>query len=410
MGDIRTIRLDCGMPLLVEPNAGVRSAGLSWLFQGGSASDPEGRLGLCAMLHELLLRGSRSLDSRAQADAFDRLGVNRSTDALTRHYRVAATLVGDRLLEALPLIVGMVREPAFAEGSVGPVRELCLQSIESLADDPQERCVLGAKARHHPEPINRSGYGTPEGLAAITRDDLAAHWSACAVPEGSVLAVAGAVDPDAVAQRLNELLDGWRGRRDEPALGATPARGYAHEADESNQVQIVLVHDAPPEAHEDAILERTVVSVLSGGMSGRLFSEVREKRGLCYAVSCAYRADRDRGTVTAYVGTTPDRAEESLRVLRAELERVHEASGRITPEEFERAKVGMKSRLVFSGESTSARAGAMAGDWTRLGRARTLEDVASEIDAVTLDRVNDYLSRRRLGTLTIQTVGPRALG
>lgn len=410
MSDIRTIELACGMPLLVEPNTGVRSAGLTWLFRGGSASDPGDRLGLCAMLHELLLRGSRSHDSRAQADAFDRLGANRSTDALTRHYRVGLSLVGERLLETLPLLVEMVREPAFGERSIGPVRELCLQSIESLADDPQERCVLGAKARHHPEPINRSGYGTPEGLASVTREDLVRHWGACAVPKGSVLSVAGAVDADALADRLNELLDGWSGTSVEPELGPAPSRGYAHETDETNQVQIVVVHDGPPEGHADAVLERVVVSVLSGGMSGRLFSEVREKRGLCYAVSCAYRADHDRGTVTAYVGTTPDRAEESLRVLRAELDRVHEASGRITPEEFERAKVGMKSRLVFSGESTSARASAMAGDWVRLGRARTLEDVASEIDAVTLDRVNEYLGRRSLGTLTIQTVGPKALG
>jgi len=409
MGEIRVFELACGMPLVVEQSRAVRSAGLTWLLPGGSGADPADRLGLCAMLHELLLRGSATLGSREQADAFDRLGASRSTDALMRHYRLGMTVLGDRLLDALPLLVEMVRSPAFGEASIEPVRELCLQSLASLADDPQERCVLAARSRHHPEPINRSGYGTEDGLASVTREDLTRAWARCAVPVGSVLAVSGAVDAEAVARRLDELLNAWTGSWQEPALGAPAPRGYAHELDESNQVQIVLVHDGPAEPNPDSALERAVCSVLSGGMSGRLFTEVREKRGLCYAVSCGYRSDRDRGTVTAYVGTTPERAEESLRVLRDELERIGTEAGSVTAEELDRALVGMKSRVVFSGESTSARAAAMAGDWVRLGRARSLTEIAGEIDAINLDRVHDYLARRTLGTTTIQTLGPKAL-
>src|ERR1043165_6716293 len=120
-------------------------------------------------------------------------------------------------------------------------------------------------------------------------------------------------------------------------------------------------------------------------MSGRLFTEVREKRGLCYSVSASYRGDRDYGVVMGYVGTTPERAQESLNVLFAELERIQTPAGKVEKDEFDRAKIGMKSRLVFSGESTGARAGALAGDWHRLGRARTLEEMAAEIDKVTLE-------------------------
>jgi predicted Zn-dependent peptidase len=156
-------------------------------------------------------------------------------------------------------------------------------------------------------------------------------------------------------------------------------------------------------------MEKIVVQVLSGGMAGRLFSEVREKRGLCYAVSAGYRGEREFGTVTAYVGTTPERADEALRVLRAELDRINSPEGRITQDEFERAVIGMKSSLIFSGESTSARAAALATDQRRLGHPRTLEDVARQIDDVTLDRVHAYLARRGLGRMTIQTLGPKAL-
>src|SRR6185503_155644 len=107
--------------------------------------------------------------------------------------------------------------------------------------------------------------------------------------------------------------------------------------------------------------------------------------------------------------STPERAQESLDVLHAELERINTPDGRITPDEFWRAVVGMKSRLVFSGESTSARAGSLAADYHRLGRARSLDEMAGEIDRVTLDQVNAYLAGRELGRLTVQTLGPAAL-
>ncbi len=215
---------------------------------------------------------------------------------------------------------------------------------------------------------------------------------------------------------LEALLEGWTGRAVEPATAGSPVRGYAHETDQSNQVQIIVMHDAPVDGPErdgvesrDALLERVVTAVLSGGMSGRLFTEVREKRGLCYAVQAGYRGDRTYGTVSAYVGTTPERAQESLDVLLAELDRINTPAGRVTPEEFQRALVGFKSGLVFSGESTSARASALAGDTRRLGRARSLGEIADRLDSITLDEVNAYLARRTLGTLTIQTLGPAAL-
>src|SRR5690606_595426 len=99
----------------------------------------------------------------------------------------------------------------------------------------------------------------------------------------------------------------------------------------------------------------------------------------------SYAADARYGRGLAYVGTTPQRAQESLDVLRAELERVNTPEGRVDESEFARAVVGMKSRLVMSGESTSARASALVRDWRKLGRARTLAEMARAVDAVTLD-------------------------
>lgn len=397
------------MPLIVEPMSGVRSAAMCWLLPAGSAYDPADKEGMSTLWSELLLRGAGPRSSREHADAADRLGASRATELGTYTMRVGSTMLGERFLDTLPLIVDMVMRPRIEADAIEPCRDLALQSLASLKDDPQERAMLTARSRHHAPPFNRSGLGTEDGLNALSQEDLANGWSDVAKPACSIFAAAGAVDPDAIERALNDLLADWSGSTEEPKSSAQPARGYAHEEDESNQVQIILAHDAPPETAPQCVLERLAVSVLSGGMSGRLFSEVREKRGLCYSVSAGYRADRDYGVVTAYVGTTPERAQESLDVLVGELNRLNDSAGEVTPEEFKRAKVGMKSGLVFSGESTGSRAVALASDQRKLGRARSLEELAREIDAVTLEQLNAYLRTRTMGKVTIQTLGPREL-
>jgi predicted Zn-dependent peptidase len=399
-------RMESGLELVVEPVEGVRSAAVMWLIPAGSATDESDRLGRSEVMSELLMRGSEGLDSRAQADAFDLVGATRGAESGSRFMRVSAVCLGERVGDVLGLLAEMVLRPRVDEDGVEAAKELARAGLESLKDDPQERAMLAARGRHYPSPWDRSGLGTSEGIESLEAAGLRSGWRARCVPGGSILAVAGAVDAGVVRACVGRVLAGWHGRAGAVEATGSAARGYGHEEDESAQVQVVVVHDAPAEPHADSVLERYVVQILSGGMSGRLFSEVREKRGLCYSVSAGYRSEREFGAVTAYVGTTPERAQESLDVLMAELDRI---GAGVTAEEFERARTGLLSRVVFSGESTSARAGALAADVYAFGRARTLEEVRQRLAAVTLGDVNEYLRRRRMGRVTVQTVGKAAL-
>lgn len=408
MSSIAMQSLENGLAVAVERVPSVRSASVCWLVPAGSGHEPENLEGLGPMWSELLLRGAANLTSREQADAFERLGAGRRVSQRTRYMTLSFTMLAERLREAMPLIVDTVRRPRMEAEAVEPVRDLAMQSLASLSDDPQQRAQILAKRHHYPDPINRSGYGTEAGLRAITREELVQEWQRLARPRGSILTVAGNVEPEAVFLQLESLLGDWRGDAAELPQDPRGERGMHHEHDDSAQVHIVVMHDAPPESGGESMLERAATAVLSGGMSGRLFSEVREKRGLCYSVHATYGAGRAYGTVSAYVGTTPQRAQESLEVLLNELRAIR-SSRPVEPEEFQRAVVGMKSRLVFSGESMAARAAAMASDIERLGRARTLDEIASEVDLVTLDGVNAYLRGRELGPITIQTVGPEPL-
>lgn len=409
MPTIETTQLQCGATLVSERMSGVRSAGLTWLVACGSSRDPEDRQGLCAMHAEMLLRGAGSLDSRAQADAFDRLGVDRSSRVETFTTSVRATMLGERMDEALGLLASMVVEPRMDASQVEPVRALCVSAIQAMADEPQERVMVNLRRAHAPAPINRSEHGTLEGVGAVEGDRLLETWRERAMPRGSIIAVAGEVDAARVADRLDGLLEGWSGSSGEVSAGGTSERGYHHEEEKTDQIHIALAHDSPAEGSDEAWLERVGTAVLSGGMSGRLFTELRERRSLCYTVWASFGADRTYGRTVAYSGTTPERAQETLDLLIGELSAVGKGDRAVTPEELERAKVGMKSRLVFAGESSSARATALAHDMRKIGRARGLDEMARRIDGVTLGALNEYLGARDLGRMTVATVGPRRL-
>ncbi len=410
MDRISAATLASGATLITENIPGMKSVGLTWLVPVGVAREPMDRLGSSAMWSELLLRGSTDLDSRRQADAFDALGASRGTKSETFFQSISATLLGAHLEEALPLITDMVLRPRMDDESIEPSRDLCIQSIESLADDPQGRVMHILREKHAAPPINRSSLGTVEGLRAINAVELRADWRRLALPGGSIFAIAGDVDHTQAADWLNTLLRNWSGVASTVEWSdASRVRGVHHEHDDTNQVHIAIAHDAPAEPSPDSWPERLVTAVLSGGMSGRLFTEVREKRSLCYSVWASYGTDARYGRTIAYVGTTPERAQESIDVLMHELRKINTPQGRITEDEFRRAVAGMKSRLVFSGESTGARASALAHDWHKLGGARSLDELAAAVDALTLSAVNDYLARRSLGDITCVSLGPAPL-
>jgi predicted Zn-dependent peptidase len=403
MSRIVTGQLDCGAALVVEPIPSVASAALNWLLPVGAATDPPDGDGMSAMLSELVFRGAGNLDSRGHSDALDRLGVQRSSQVLTHHLRLTATLVGDRLHDALPLLTDMVVEPALPAGALDAVRSLCLQSLDGLDDDPQHLVMLRLREHHLPPPFHRHGYGDRAVLQRCAIEPLRASWAQRCRPGGSILAAAGALDPDALAGQLNELLAGWSGSATPSREWGAPPRGRTHTAQDTAQMHLGIAYDAPREADPTSMHERLAVAVLGGSSSARLFTEVRQKRSLCYSIGASYGAGRDYGVVTLYAGTTPQRAQETLDVCAAEIRRLREG---VAADELDRAATGLKSRLIMQGESTAARAAAIGSDYFRLGRARTLDELAREIDAVTPDALDAYLRTRELGDLTIASVGP----
>ena len=406
MGLIHQHRLKNGLWFVAEPIEAARSVAMSLLLRAGVAGEPNGQQGAATMLAEMICRGAGDCDARAHSEALDHLGVLRDSGAQTVHLRIGATMIGQLLADALPLIVDMVRRPQLDQSALEPSRALAIQGLEALQDEPQQKVMLELRSRHFPKPFDRWPLGRREDLQEMTLQQIHSYFQQGFVPDGAVLGVAGCFDWPSLRDQVQELLGDWEGSVPEPTATASPLRGYEHQQAKSTQVHIGLAYDALPENDPASMVQRAAVAVLAGGMSGRLFTEVREKRGLCYAVGARYMADKHRGAVLSYAGTTTPRAQETLSVLKAELHRLAEG---VEPGEFDRAIVGMKSRLVMQGESTGARAAAIAGDQYIFGRPRSLDELAKQIDAITLDHLNQFVADHPPPEMTIVTIGPSEL-
>ena len=387
----RRFTLPCGLPVVIEPMPSCASVAVSWLLPLGDSGDDVSRQGEAAILSELALRGCGDLDSRGFSDALDRLGVQRSLSNGNRHLRLGATMLGDRLNDALPLLVDLIRRPRLPADALDAVRSLCLQSLESLEDEPQRLAMLRLAERHQPSPFNRTGFGDAEGLRAIRIDHLRTRWARDVRPGGSILAIAGRVDPDAIEHRLSELLEGWHGAAPEPSELAPPARGTIRIPQDSAQVHLGLALDAPPARDRDAMAWSLAIRILGGGSSSRLFVELREKRGLCYSVAASAAMGRDRGIVSIYAGSTPQRIAESRSLI---LDGLAGMSNGIDEAEFRRASVALRRSLLAQSESTTSRAAQLASDVDRLGKPRSLADVAREAAEVDLDRLRAFTRDR----------------
>jgi predicted Zn-dependent peptidase len=233
-----------------------------------------------------------------------------------------------------------------------------------------------------------------------------AHYDSRFRPNEAVLAVAGNFDWPRLRDQVERLFTDWTKGANAPLRVGTPAARSEHLPKETQQTQIALAFPAASIRDPGYYAARGAVGVLSGGMSARLFTEVREKRGLCYSVYASHETHRDRGAVVGYAGTRAERAQETLDVMLGEFRRLAEG---VTPDEIDRVKAGLKSALIMRQESTSARAGAMAADWYLLGRVRSFDEVQKAIDGLTPKMVKDDLAENPPANPTVVTLGPSPL-
>lgn len=395
-----------GLTLLAEQMPAMQSAAMTLLLPAGASTDPVDRSGSATVLSDLVLRGAGERNSRQLTEYLDSLGLQRSNSVGIHHSRFGCAAVAPKVIEGFPVYADIVRRPHLPKDGFEAARDLALQSLAGIEDDPRQKLMIKLREWHFPSPYGRNTMGKEEDLEKLTPELVKADWQQRYHARDAILSVAGNVDFGRLREEVERHFGSWNGQP-VPKFETMPPPGRVHhEQQKSEQTHIGIAYPSVPETDPDYYTMRLAIEVLSGGMSGRLFTEVREKRGLCYSVWAGYSSLKGSGSILGYAGTSNDRAQDTLDQFFAEIHRLREG---VTSAELERAKTGLKASTIMQGESTSARAGAIAHDYFMRGRIRTLEEIKDAIDGVTVDRVNAYLKANEPGPFTVVTVGPKEL-
>lgn len=394
-----------GLRVVVEPMPWLATVSTVLLLPMGSANDPDDAVGTAAIASEWLQRGAGALDARAYADALDALGVRRGGGVGRETLSLSAGFLARDVEAVTQLLADVVRAPRLADDSFDGVRALALQDLDAALDTPAQRASEALIARYFTSSHGRSAYGERAHLERADAGRVRADVLQRLGPDGAVLAIAGGIDTERALAVAETSYGQWSGpsRLLPPVQTRSP---HAHSVvAKSAQVQIGMATPVVPLGHPAWYLQQLAFAVLDGNMGARLFSEVREKRGLVYSVSAGTRVVRGHAYLVARAGTTPERADETRSVIAAEIERLREG---VEADELARAAVQLRSSLVMSGESSGARASRLANDVLHLGRPRSLAEVDNALAACTLEQVNAFLADSAPCAFTTVTLGPAA--
>jgi len=381
--------LDGGTRVVTEPLPSVRSVAMGLWIGTGSRDEDDGHAGVSHFLEHLLFKGSASYSALDVAEIFDTFGGELNA-ATARDYTVVYSRVLDEHLEtALDVMTDMVFAPSLAD--LDAEREVVLEEIAMVEDSPQELIFdLVTKAVFGRHPLGRPVLGSADVISSVSRRSLASFHRRRYRPDNVVVATAGSVDHD----RLVGLVDRMRAK-----AGAAPAQrpsartpfvappkpSLVFQAKPTEQYHVCLAAPGIARSDRRRFTASILDSVLGGSASSRLFQEIREKRGLAYAVYTFSSQYADTGQIGVYVGTREENLAECLRIVSEQVDDVaeHGPGG----EELARAKENLKGRIMLSMEMTSNRMSRLGKSLITDSELLGLDRILAEIEAVDVEAV-----------------------
>lgn len=399
-------QFDNGLTLVAQAMPWLESAAFSIAVPAGCRFDPAEKQGLANFVCEMVQRGAGKYNSREFIEVLDSYGVDSTSSASLYNTNFGGAMQAGQLHEALSVYADVLRRPILPQDQLEDGRLVCYQEIAALSDDLAQRTLHNLRLRYYGTTDGRNCEGSMESVGSITLDDIAEFHQRHYRPNDMIIACAGKLDWEKLKTHVGGLFEDWEPKDPPNVTPESALHGMHHIDHESEQTHISLAFPGVCYSHPDYYLNRGAIGVLSGGMSSRLFTEVREKRGLCYTVFASCHSLKDKGAVLCYAGTTNDRAQETLDVVVSELTRLSEG---IEEDELRRLKVQIRSGMVMEQESSRSRASSIAGDWFHLGTIRTIDEINENIRTLTVDSINEYLAANPPGNFDVVTLGPKAL-
>jgi predicted Zn-dependent peptidase len=385
---VQQAKLSNGFRIVTENMPGLQSAAIGIWVTAGARHERIEQNGIAHFLEHMAFKGTGRRTSLQIAEAIEDVGgyINAYTSReVTAYY--ARVLQNDVPL-ALDVIADILLDPLFDPAEIEVERNVILQEIGQAFDTPDDVIFDWLQEEsYRDQPLGRTILGPTERVQAFGRDDLRNFVSEHYGPDQMILSAAGAVDHDALVKLAEKLFGHLEAR---PALEATPAvftGGEVRRDKGLEQAHFALALQSPG-YRDDAIYTAQIYSsVLGGGMSSRLFQEIRENRGLCYTIFAQTGAYAETGTTTIYAGTSADQIGDLATLTIDEMKR---AATDISPEEVARARTQMKAGMLMGLESPSNRAERLARLVQIWGDVPPLSDTIARIDAVTTGDVRDF--------------------
>ncbi len=405
---LRQTRLACGLTVVAWPIPGLATAAVALAAPVGSRHEAEAEHGLAHLYEHMLFKGTATRSARAIAEAIEDVGGDLNAWTSREATMLHARVLREHVPLAIEILADLVTAARFDEGDLALERGVVLSEIGDARDSPEDVAFDLAQSEAFPgQPLGRPILGTAESVAAIGTRELLAwrtrHWGM----DGAFLVVAGACDPHA----LPEICDRHfaRAAPSPPRAAPAPARfvaAHAHERRRTEQQVSVLAFEAPGLGAPQRRAASLFAAAVGGGMSSRLFQEIREVRGLAYAVDASHTMHADAGLLLLHAATRPADAADVVARMRGIAE---EATRNLTAAELARACAQARASLLMSLEGCAGAADWAARSMLAHGRVIAPAEALAELEAVRLEEVREagaaMLSRARV----LATVGPRAI-
>lgn len=356
--DVAVVRrvLPNGMTVLVreDPDVGVVAASLQ--VRAGSLFETEATAGITNFMQRVLVRGTEKRSALAIVEATEELGGSLEASGEVESAEIRGAAIARQWEPLLGLLAEVVLEPTFPAAEIERERRLLLGQLQTRADNPFPRAFDTAlRDLYGSHPYAWPALGRPESVTQISRDALVAQYRAIYRPDRMVLAVSGNVPRIAVVaavERLFRRLPSAAGALTSPSVEPTSRTEPRVVERDARQAQVLVGFLAPPVVHADYAAVRVLAMVLGGGMSSRLFTELRDRRGLAYSVGVLATARTGPAFFVPYLGTAPVNADAALAGMLAEVERVRAEV--IGDQELARARAYLLGTLAMD-RRTSAR-------------------------------------------------------
>lgn len=404
MSGVQVTTLPNGLRVATDPMPHVETVTTGVWFGVGSRHEPEEANGVAHLVEHMLFKGTPSRDALRISTEIEAVGGHMNAHTGREHTAYYAKVLKEDLGTALDVLSDMVQHPLFDPAELDRERQVIIQEIGQAEDTPDDIINDHFLSTCFPrQRLGRSTLGTVEVISAVQRQTLVDYVGRNYRPGSMVLTAAGNVEHERVvelAERLFTDLQPGAGESGEPG---TYEGGEFREERDLEQLHLLLgfqgVGSLSPDVHTVSVLS----TILGGGMSSRLFQEVREKRGLVYAVESFNWSMVDSGIFGIYAGTDPDRAEELVPVICGEVGRLADT---LTEEEVARARAQLKASQLMSLESTTNRAEQVGTQLLVFGRTIPPAEIAARIDGVSLEAVR-RCARTIFGSRpTLAAIGP----